>query len=171
MKVIFLDFDGVLNSRRYLMSCGEQALAIDPARMALLKEIVDATGANLVLSTSWREHWSVDPNECDSTGRLMNEIFCAHGMQIFDKTPKLSASRTEEIKSWLAAHPEITHFVVLDDMFLGDALLAEHFVKTSYYTEGLSKSEAEEAIAILKREGGAEHGADDVVEGNTETGR
>lgn len=171
MKVIFLDFDGVLNSRRYVLNCGDQELAIDPARMALLKEIVDATGAKLVLSTSWREHWSADPKECDSTGRLMDEIFSAHGMQISDKTPKLSASRTEEIKSWLAAHPEITNYVVLDDMFLGDALLAEHFVKTSYYTEGLGKLEAERAIAILKREGGTEYGADDFVERNTETGR
>lgn len=171
MRVIFLDFDGVLNSRRYLLSCGETDLAIDPARIAILKEIVDATGAKIVLSTSWREHWSADPKECGSTGQLMNEIFSAHGMQIFDKTPNLSAPRTEEIRNWLAAHPETTNFVVLDDMFLGADFLTGHFVKTSFYAHGLDKPEAEEAIAILKREGGIAHGADNFVERNTETGR
>ena len=168
MKVIFLDFDGVLNSRRYLLNCGETDLAIDPAKMAVLKEIVDATGAKLVLSTSWREHWSAVPEECSHIGQRINEIFSDHGMQIFDKTPKLPA-RAEEIKNWLDAHPETTNFVVLDDMFLGGDFLTGHFVKTSFYAEGLGKPEAEEAIAILK--GGAVYGTDPVTERNTQSGK
>ena len=80
MKVIFLDFDGVLNSAKYLLGHGDCGVAIDPARMALLKQIVDATDAKIVLSTSWREHWSKDLMNCDGTGVLINRIFSKYGL-------------------------------------------------------------------------------------------
>ena len=39
MKVIFLDFDGVLNSNRYFFIAGCEGLAIDPECMDLLKKL------------------------------------------------------------------------------------------------------------------------------------
>ena len=52
MKIIFLDFDGVLNSERYFRSYGAEGLALNPDNLCFLKEIVVATGAKIVLSTS-----------------------------------------------------------------------------------------------------------------------
>ena len=57
MKVIFLDIDGVLNSRAYdrKRNWNEQS-DIDETRLTLVKEIVDATEAKIVLSSTWRQH-------------------------------------------------------------------------------------------------------------------
>ena len=51
MKIIFLDIDGVLNSRVYdrKRNWNEQT-DIDETRLPLIKEIVDATDAKIVLS-------------------------------------------------------------------------------------------------------------------------
>lgn len=54
MKVIFLDFDGVMNT------FNDKILQDD--KLALLAEIVDKTQAKIVLSTSWREHWEKTAN-------------------------------------------------------------------------------------------------------------
>lgn len=148
-KIIFLDFDGVLNSEQYIRKCGGYGVVIDPAKMVLLKQIVEATAAEVVLSTSWRERWSQDTAQCDSTGVLMNSIFGAYGLQIFDKTPQLHAKREMEIKSWLDGHPDVKQFVVLDDMLLNGDFLSGHFVKTSGYFGGMDETDVQDAIGIL----------------------
>ncbi len=53
MKIIFLDIDGVLNSRTYdrKRNWNEQT-DIDESRLPLVKEIVDSTGAEIVLSST-----------------------------------------------------------------------------------------------------------------------
>lgn len=149
MKVIFLDIDGVLNSERYIQECDGYGIVIDPSKMVLLKQIVDATDASIVLSTSWREHWSKDATQCDSTGVLMNSMFGAYGLQIFDKTPYLQSRREMEIKSWLDKNPDVQKFVVLDDMLLSGEFLSGHFVKVSAYFGGLDATDAQNAIGIL----------------------
>lgn len=149
MKVIFLDIDGVLNSEQYIRECDGCGIVIDPSKMVLLKQIVDATNARIVLSTSWREHWSKDQKQCDSTGVLMNSIFGAYGLQIFDKTPQLHTRRETEIKSWLDKNPDVQKFVVLDDMLLSGEFLSGYFVKTSSYFGGLDEMDVRNAIGIL----------------------
>ena len=148
MKVIFLDFDGVLNSEKYIQSLGEQGVIIDPSRMALLKHIVDETKAKIVLSSSWREHWEKETHKCTDTGRQINSIFNNFRLEIFDKTPKLKG-REEEIKAWLNKHKEVTSFAVLDDMILSADFLKGHFVKTSRFFDGLDESDVEKAVRIL----------------------
>lgn len=152
MKIVFLDFDGVLNSERYVRNSEGFGPAIDPSRMILLKQIIDATGAKIVLSTSWREHWSPNINECDKMGILINDIFKQHGLEIFSKTPKLCISRELEIKLWLDSHTNIENFVILDDMVLSDTHLNGHFIKTSNYINGLDQTDVQSAIAILNSE-------------------
>ena len=151
MKVIFLDFDGVLNSSNYLLGREGSGVVIDPSRMALLKQIVDATGAKLVLSTSWREHWSKNTAECNDTGVLINDIFSKFGLRLLDKTPTLRTAREWEIKSWLDGHPEVENYVVLDDRLMHAPFLEEHFVKTSFHFDGLDETDAQKAIDILNR--------------------
>lgn len=151
VKVIFLDFDGVLNSVNTPGVYGMDGPMIEPGKMVLLKQIVDAAGAGIVLSTSWREHWSTDPAECDSTGVRIREIFQAYGMQILDKTPQLHTGRETEILCWLDAHPEVGEFVVLDDRLLSHPRLNDHFVKTSFYYGGMDETDAQKAIKRLKR--------------------
>ena len=119
MKVIFLDLDGVLNSRAYDRKRNwDELTAIDETRLPILKSIVEATGAKIVFSSTWRVHWNKDLKECDGDGVYIVETFAKFGLEIYDKTPDLGlyAERRDEIKSWLeGAGEEIESFVIIDD--------------------------------------------------------
>ncbi len=146
-KVIFLDIDGVLNSAFYDRIRGAEDGNIDPSRMPLLKKIVIETGAEIVLSSSWRRHW-----EPDGHGEVfceLNGIFKSFGLEITDKTPVLG-TRSEEISAWLENHPEVKNYVILDDAFFGWGAHETHLVKTSAFIgKGLTDKHADEAIKIL----------------------
>ncbi len=153
MKVIFLDFDGVLNYEKYVRLHSGFGLIIDPERMVLLKEITDKTGAKVVLSTSWREHWSNDTTKCDEIGSQINEIFSQYGIGIIGKTTEERLPREEQIKKWLYEHGETENFVVIDDLILEDEFLLNHFVKTYNGRKGLQEENVKQALDILS--GGA----------------
>ena len=61
-KIIFLDFDGVLNTQHYqrLLNYQEKAWKdeygafFDPEAVLQLKRIVDATNADIVVESSWK---------------------------------------------------------------------------------------------------------------------
>ncbi len=149
MKVIFLDFDGVLNSEKYVRSQSEYGVIIDPTRMVLLRQIIDITDARIVLSSSWREHWEKSDESCNHTGKAINKIFNQFNLKIFDKTPSIGGNREEEIVSWLKSNPKTENFVVLDDRFLDSPIIRGHFVKTDNYRSGISEENVNEAIKIL----------------------
>jgi len=128
MKVIFLDIDGVLNSDTdffELQKFGHPvneikgSKVINRGHLALLQQIIEDTDAKIVLSSTWRMHYSLDD---------MHEMFAARdfelGREVFhDITPQLSRGfsdnhyrhRGAEIRDYLDAHPEIEKFVILDD--------------------------------------------------------
>lgn len=154
MKVIFLDIDGVLNSKAYdaQRNLNEQT-DIDETRLPLVKKIVDQTGAKIVLSSTWREHWSVDPQLCDNDGDYINKTFAMSGLKIYDKTPRLgiTAERPDEIRAWLNSTTEtIESFVIIDDYRYAWAELAGKFVKTNpNFGLGLEEEHMLKSIAIL----------------------
>jgi hypothetical protein len=103
MKVIFLDIDGVLN-------CDETPndrkfpYIVDDRLLARFSELVKATEATVVLSSTWR----VDP-----VGLLAATYY---NVPFNDVCPDLpGAPRCEELISWLRNHQEVTRYVVLDD--------------------------------------------------------
>ena len=107
MKILFLDIDGVLNSREYdrRRNWNEQT-DIDETRLPLVKEIIDKTGAKIVLISTWRNHWDRDESLCDGDGMYINRLFSKYGLAIYDKTPDfgLLSKRKDEVKAWLAEH-------------------------------------------------------------------
>jgi hypothetical protein len=155
LKVIFLDIDGVLNSDAYDRTRSPEEGNIDMERLPLLREIVDATGAQIVLASTWREHWESDPALCDAEGRELHAAFAANGLAIFDKTPVVSGLlRPDEIRAWLCAHGEVRDFVILDDFLFGwGADLSDRLVRTSpRIGRGLEARHVKAAIAILNGE-------------------
>lgn len=79
MKVVFLGIDGVLNSAAYdRQRDWTKRTYIDKTRLPLLKQIVDATGAEIVLSSTWREHWNKLPELCDEDGKYISECFAEY---------------------------------------------------------------------------------------------
>lgn len=154
MKVIFLDIDGVLNSRAYDRKRNwDEQTDIDETRLPLVKEIIERTGAEIVLSSTWREHWSQDISKCDSDGEYITRTFKKFGLEIYDKTPDIGryAERRDEINCWLEAHPgEVDSFVIIDDYRYGWKELNANFVKTNPNLGlGLEQEHVEKAVEIL----------------------
>ena len=148
-KVIFLDIDGVLNSVIYDRERGEDDGNIDRSRLPLLKRIIDETGAEVVLSTSWRRHWDRSPEKRDELGDELDKIFGEFGITISGKTPLLG-ERAHEISAWLTEHPEVCAFAVIDDIFAGWGELSDHVVKTNARIgRGLEEKHVEAAVRIL----------------------
>lgn len=110
MKAIFLDVDGVLNSDEYFDSVGysdDDSIEneIDMNKIKLLKEAVDLTDAQVVLSSSWRY-----TRKAQSLRKLLIE----NGIMT-DVTPFLQNKRGLEIKAWLKNNSDVDDFVILDD--------------------------------------------------------
>lgn len=103
MKAIFLDIDGVLNCSK-TPNPRKFPYIIDKVLLQRFRELVGATKAKVVLSSTWR---------CDPVGLLAAEHF---DIPFDDVCPDIPGkSRRDEMISWLGDHPEITRFVVLDD--------------------------------------------------------
>jgi len=153
MRIIFLDIDGVLNSSEYRRHLGLQYFSeiIDQRKMPLLKKIVDATGAKIVLSTTWRKFWNEGKEQLDPAGHYINEIFAEYGLSVYGKTPVMeNAGRAGEIKAWLKKYPYADGYVILDDKDFGwPADLRTHFIRTDLNGDGLEEAQAREAIAVL----------------------
>lgn len=136
-RVLFLDIDGVLNHAAIVENSSEP---LDRDCVARLNAILEASGAAVVISSTWRIHLS--PRQIDATLRRYGFTGC-----IIGATPVIpAAERGEEIKTWLQVKGEgVTRFVILDDRDdMGD--LRPHLVRTTW-EEGLRDSDAERAIA------------------------
>ena len=154
MKVIFLDLDGVLNSRAYDRTRNWAELTyIDETRLELVKEIVDATDAKIVFTSTWRADWDKDPSLRDEDGRYIADTFARYGLEIYDKTPDLglNADRGDEIREWLKSFAEkVDSFVIIDDFVYDWGDMTDNFVKTSQYVgRGLEAEHVQKAIRIL----------------------
>lgn len=139
-SVIFLDVDGVLNDM------GDDNIAEDwdtpsPKHLEPLKEIVDRTGASIVLTSSWRLY----PRAC----KRLQEAMAPYGLTWIDATRELGPTRGAEIRDWLHRHPNIQHFVILDDEVNGfNGCMANKFVTTKPIS-GLLPRHVDLACAIL----------------------
>lgn len=154
MKVIFLDIDGVLNSRIYDRKRNwNENTDIDESRLPVLKSIVDKTEAVIVLSSSWRTDWNENPALCGEDGKYINETLAKAGLKVYSKTPDygLRGERKDEIIGWLTSCKEdIESFVILDDYAFGWDELFSNFVKTNpNFGLGLEEEHAEKAVKIL----------------------
>lgn len=128
MKAIFLDVDGVLNSDEYFDSVSDSdddsiENEIDMDKIKLLKEAVDLTDAQVVLSSSWRY---------TRKAQSLRELLIENSI-VTDVTPFLQNKRGLEIKSWLKNNPDVDDFVILDDEVFDsyDDFLLSKLIKTS----------------------------------------
>lgn len=155
MKIIFLDIDGVLNSSVYDRQRTSEDGNIDKTRLVLIKALVDKTDAKIVLSSSWRNHWEKNLNDCDDVGKEIISDFGREGLEIYDKTPKVGClERSEEIRMWLNDHPDIDNFVIFDDNGYEWGDLSNHFIQTNYRIgRGLEEEHIRKALDIFNKKG------------------
>lgn len=156
MKIIFLDVDGVLNSELTEDHFG-MYVGIEDKKVELLKQIIDATGAKIVLSSTWRLGYSRFGTLLEGNRDYLNEKLAKYGLQTFSQTEDLSRhgeQRGKEINDWLEKHDDVDGWVVLDDEYFWDFgvyNIIPHWVKTYFYGNngGLTPEDVNEAIAIL----------------------
>ena len=86
-KLIFLDLD-----RRCLL---------------LLKDIVDKTGAKIVVSSAWRR--------IPRAFQHLKEWLERYGIEVYDVTPYVGGERGNDITAWFNRNPGEYRYVILDD--------------------------------------------------------
>lgn len=133
--ILFLDVDGVLNTRTSLL-CGQE---LDPACVKRLKRIIAEGDPLVVLSSTWR-----------LMADKRAEVQRAAGIRIMPCTPSLQGSRGTEIRAFLTGSRTAPPpgYVILDD---DDDMLPEQlpfFVQTTS-ADGLTDAIADDVIARL----------------------
>lgn len=157
MKIIFLDFDGVLNSQEFhQQSQGGFGMAqIDPRAAARLEKVVNATGAKIVISSSWRHIYNLNQIK-----GMLRKIGAPNAAQaVIDRTPVGEGNRGQEIQEWLELDPERTRvnpahegvqaYVILDDTNDMTPQQQANMVHTNPQF-GLTDDDVMEAISILR---------------------
>lgn len=151
MNIIFLDIDGVLNNARYCsvlnhlyggngyggfdkLKLTTKTIKWDLYNVDLLKTLMDKTGAKIVISSTWRKTHSLNN---------FKQMFQVYGLKprIVGVTPDNSklgiydhnvregtGFRGAEVNAYLAANPDITDYVILDDD--GDFYPGQNLVRT-----------------------------------------
>ena len=145
MKVIFLDFNGVLDTYENM-----DEINIDNLRR--LKYIVDETDAKVVISSSLKNSYYYTGHFSKHLQNIMKEIENI-GIEIIGITP-YAKEREEEIKIYLKEHPEIEAYCILDDDYEMEEL-REHLVKLPPQMQigqvGLEDIHTDMAIKILTK--------------------
>lgn len=159
MKIIFLDIDGVINSNFTDEYTKSGSLFVDDDKILLLKQLIDETGAKVVLSSTWRVGWShlqlgVESQLMHDFVELRDKLW-EHGIELYDRTIILDAfmrRRGEEIQAYLDNHDDIDGYVILDDLN-GKYLrpCSAHLVQTSEWN-GLEEKHIKAAKRILEME-------------------
>jgi len=147
MRVIFLDFDGVVNTPatwgRHVIGDGRSAL--DPDKVGMVACLCERMDAYVVISSAWRH---------DRTLTMLRDMLTARGFvnawaKVIGVTPNRIGERGDEIVAWLQEHPDVDEFVVLDD---NDDMRGVHdrFVKTDWHV-GISRADVDAAAVHLAR--------------------
>lgn len=149
-RILFLDVDGVLNHLACWTEMKMGATPVDPECVARLDRIVEATGAMIVLSSSWRGPGGLE-EVLEEAGALK------HRHPTDWRTPRLHGEdyrgRGSEIADWLSRHPEVSIYAIVDD---DSDMLPEQkkfFVQTDFHTGGLRDEHVERLIGILSADG------------------
>jgi hypothetical protein len=131
MKTIFLDIDGVLaTNTQFSMNRAKfwrrnpnmEELNVpypwDKGAVDVFNEILEATGAEIILSSDWKLYFSLNN---------LNEIFQFNGVNkspigvtsnLFIASGNLEMTRAGEIKEYITEH-NIENYVVIDDLNVG----------------------------------------------------
>jgi hypothetical protein len=149
MKTIFLDHDGVIclstewggrfkkqKEAGRKLSQSIDSLPVDARfdnfnkkALKVLNEILEETGAEIVVSSDWKKWANVEElgEYYEQQGIVKKPISFTKNLNDceipqnfpWSRTYDLEQSRSLEIKQYLQDHPEITHWVAVDDLDMG----------------------------------------------------
>jgi hypothetical protein len=187
MKVIFLDNDGVIclsnnwggrdkKWARYRSANPESSTLFkeapvsvrfdnfDTKAVRVLNEILLETGAEIVVSSDWKKHGTLEElgdyyieqgiiKRPIATTKNVSECLLANDFK-FHFDCKYEQERCFEIKQYLYDNTEITQWVVIDDLDLGNTSFipnshewgVDNFVRCIRMTEGIKQAGIKEKI-------------------------
>lgn len=140
-KIIFLDIDGVLNSRQWYM-CENGKIGkgnIDPENVRVLKELVEETGAEIVLASSWRSYADIFERFHEFTGGLDLRFVLNPFMEKDDALKDFIQTYKGRKYSYVIIDDELNEYPSFGD---------EHIVVTDWET-GLTERHKNEAVSKL----------------------
>lgn len=184
MKVIFLDHDGVIclsgnwgsrfkkqQKERKKLSQDVMSMTVDARfdnfdkkSIKILNEILEETGAEIVVSSDWKNWCTVEEmgDYYESKGIIKRPIdFTGNNIDgdkvTWHRNWDLEGTRSLEIKEWLNDHPEVTHWVAIDDLNMAKTGLhygmefehdwaLDNFVHTPLRNEGIKQVGIKEKI-------------------------
>jgi hypothetical protein len=187
MKVIFLDNDGVIclsnnwggRSKKWAKYRSENPESssnakeapvfvrlddFDKKAVSVLNEILEETGAEIVVSSDWKQHATLEElgDYYESQGIIKRPIALTPNLgnctwyndKVWIWSPRwdLEMTRVIEIKQYLHDHPEITHWVSVDDLDMGKNgedwknWGIDNFVLTPSSNEGIKQSGIKEKL-------------------------
>lgn len=171
MNVIFLDFDGVLNTIHY------SDITDVERRIKILSEICKKYNCKVVIEASAKDLIDEKTNipEKGSWVEDIYVLFKKYDIDCIGRTPNVEKSiskfstlpmwKEDEILLYLENHPEIEHFCVIDDddaKYIHNGMsdldkVREYLVSPIFYSknpeeEGLLTKHIDEVGEILKKE-------------------
>jgi hypothetical protein len=164
MKVLFLDHDGVMCTANEFGSRHKKRKKLGLSNIipinyikttidfddfnikcvVVLNEIISVTNCKIVITSDWRNYADIN---------LLTEIYKEQGIieAPYDVTrivdfmsdhDTLESNRVYEIQRYLADHPEITSYCVVDDLLMN----IPNFVYCGYINEGIKQSGIKDKI-------------------------
>ena len=158
-KIIFLDIDGVLSPRWWDSDkqSDNYGCLFDAKAVANLGKIIEETGAEIVVSSSWKLMGFQALQDMWKDRKLPGEIIDITPNYISDELllKENSANvdylfeRGSEIRGWLLLHgDDVSRYVIIDDM---DDILPEqqfHFVQTDPEV-GITNDDVKKVVHLL----------------------
>jgi hypothetical protein len=151
MKIIFLDIDGVLSLNSDYGKANDNkwgSYRFDQKAVAVLNFILQQTNAEIVLSSDWRTHYTLQ-----EIREIFAHNFVLRGPIGFTTRSKnyngdnLENGRAEEIKAWIELHAwkDDTKWVAVDDLNMSDQLYP-NFVWCPNSNEGIKQTGVKDKI-------------------------
>jgi hypothetical protein len=183
MKILFLDNDGVIclhnnwggrtkKWSKYRSANPESSPNLkdapveirfddfDKKAIKILNEILQETGAEIVVSSDWKLHANLEElgEYYEAQGIIKRPIAITPNLHEFDPNANdlfvwkrwLEKKRILEIQEYLEKNPDITHWVAVDDLNMSPGANGgyglENFVLTPRSSEGIKQSGIKEKI-------------------------
>lgn len=161
MKIVFLDFDGVLVHSKCRRLPGELCITTaDRSCAGRLIELLKLTDAKVVLETTWcylhdepyLKNWLRKYGLVDS---MFHEDFTAKDPEscVIDGARIQMLDKARGIRAWLARHPEVSNYIVLEDEnpFNLDAPERDRvvYIPGGWFNKGFQDSHEQLAIKLL----------------------
>lgn len=155
-KILFLDYDGVVNlpmwipdGSRCKYNFPHDNSVNDFQACQWISELCEKHGYEIVVSSTWRLH----PNyqDCLRNGGLRSTI------EILGATPRLLQPRQgmdyvmrgDEVRAYLDEHPEVTHYLIVDDESDFYMYQKDHLIRTNGFY-GFSYPEFRKAESMIE---------------------